>query len=118
VRQVSSHAAVAAVAMRAFIVPYSASPAVISRRAPQRSERKPAPSWPKAFVTAKALVSSPRTIGGAPSSVAYSGRSGSMTLIPTWLTKPMAASSPSAGSTAPTTRPTREPTARSDTLRW
>ncbi len=112
-RQARSHGALAAVAMSAFIVAYSPTPPVIMRRAPHRSARNPEPSWPIAFVTANELVSRPSTNGGAPSSVAYSGRSGSMTAMPTWLMKPMKARTQRAGSIAPATRRTRELSAMS-----
>ena len=73
---------------------------------------------PVAFVTAKADVSNPSTTGGAPSSVAYSGRSGSMTEMPTWLMKPMAARSQIAGPIPRATRPTRERADVMDTEGW
>jgi hypothetical protein len=44
------------------------------------------------LVSAKTLVRSPRTIGDAPSSTAYSGSSGSMIATPIWVTKAIAAS--------------------------
>src|SRR5258705_4912629 len=57
---------------------------------------------------ANELVSRPRTVGVAPSDVAYSGRSGSMIETPTWLMNAIAPSSVIAGE-----RPRLQPRTRS-----
>ena len=67
------------VAMRKFAAAYDTWPRGIWRRGESQPLRTPEPSCPTVWVTAKMLTIRPSSRGVAPSSIANSGRSGSIT---------------------------------------